>query len=271
MTPNDNDAITGFPEGTRPTDATLIAVKEMLRRAWLTLLTIENTSCGPRSPRTAWPAFPRDHNTAYDAAPAKVQAFTATAADRTNYLDVLSWFAWFMNPTLDPKVAPIPQHVETVKIFKGWCCGVPTWLLQHRMTTNRRQPASKSLVYKRIDTMVYAITMQFAGRVNDLLRTFHVDRVSEVDQNPRPSEQAAPILESDLLDLPISPRYVRAPSVPYDHPDALAARESARVREEAEALQQKRASQRQRRQHGQATSEGAQGSAAGTSGSRRAA
>jgi hypothetical protein len=253
----------GFSHSIEPTDATLAAVKEMLRRAWLTLLSIENTSRGPAPPRTAWPSFPADSNTAYAATPLSVRTFSATPQDRTNYLDVLGWFAEYVNPTLDPQIAPIPERIETVRIFKAWVCGASMWQLQQRMTTNRRQPASKSLVYKRIDGMVYWITMAHSQEIDAMLKTFRVDRVREVDQKPGPPMQVRRSLESDLRDLPNSPKFWRAPDAKplrSDHPDAVAARQREADQAAAVEKQRKRARRHQKRDNGRKAEGDEQGS-----------
>jgi hypothetical protein len=235
----------GFSHSIEPTDATLAAVKEMLRRAWLTLLTIENTSRGPAPPRTAWPAFPgRCSNTAYAATPLSVRTFTVTAGPhqlprRAGVVRLVH------EPHLDPQVAPIPERIETVKIFKAWCAALDV----AAAAAHDDQPAATGQQEPRLQAHRRHGVLDHDGllaRDQRMLKTFRVDRVYEVDQKPASLTQAAPLPRerpgATFQTARSSTALLTRSLLPFDHPDAVAAH---RGHDQAAADEKQRRARRQ--------------------------
>lgn len=207
----------------------LAVVRELLRRAILTLGAIPDPDLRFRTgPRTAWPGYIQETRDAYASAPPKVHTFTPTERDLTVFLDVLGWLAWYRQKS--------ERQAETARLFTAWMLGAPMWMLQQRCTTNRRHPASKTEIHRRFDRLVSAIVEHFPVGIQSVA----VDKGGEGDTLSTLDPHAPHLADSDLRDLPTSPKFVRAPDAKaygYDHPLAVAARaedrESSRSGEKA--------------------------------------
>jgi hypothetical protein len=185
------------------------ALRELLRRSVLTLAAVPDSDLRYRlGPRTAWPEFVRYARDAYGSAPPRFRTFQPTRQDLSNYLEALSWLAWYQRT----------HGSETVRIFVAWSFGAAIWQLQERVSTNRRRPCSPTTVRKRMDAMLLAVAAQFPDATRKC-----VDNVPGV-ANFAPARSEGAGLSSDVRDLPKPPKTWRAPAAV-----SLSAAEQARA------------------------------------------
>jgi hypothetical protein len=177
------------------------ALRELLRRAVLTLAAVPDSDLRYRlGPRTAWPEFVRHARDAYGSAPPRFRTFHPTRQDLSNYLEALSWLAWYRRT----------YGQETVRVFVAWCFGAAMWQLQERVSTNRRRPASPRTVHNRMDAMILAVAVQFPDGTRKC-----IDNHLEVQKFAGAHSEGAG-LSSDVRELPKPPKTWRSPG--GDHP-----------------------------------------------------
>ena len=169
-------------------------VRELLRRAILTLASLADPDLRYRlGPRTAWPPYVQHARDAYASAPPNIRVFHPTSRDIEVVTDVLRHLAKYGRE----------QNTQDLKLFHAWVFGASTWMLQMRVTTNRRQPASPSTVRNRLNRLVKnlaaipAVVALARGSV-DILRT--------LPQSAPLSGYGADSAQTDLRDLPTSPK-----------------------------------------------------------------
>lgn len=195
-------------------------VREVLRRAILTLGALPDPDLRYRlGPHSGWPAYVQETRDAYASAPPKLRTFQPTQQDVSRFLDVLGWLSWYGRE----------HSEETRRLFVAWVLGAPMWMLQQRCSTNRRQPAAPNTVRARLDELVLSIMDEFRGALDKLL---------ELPQISLSETSLADFGQSDLRDLPTSPRHWMAADgkpAPLDSAEAAAARKAdkkaARTRE----------------------------------------
>ena len=167
------------------------SLRELLRRSVLTLAAVPDSDLRYRlGPRTAWPEFVRHARDAYGSAPPRFRTFHPTRQDLSNYLEALSWLAWYQR-THGP---------QTVRIFTAWCFGAAIWELQERVSTNRRRPCSPTTVRNRMQAMILAVAVQFPETTRKC-----VDNLPAVANFAGASSEGAG-LSSDVRDLPQPPK-----------------------------------------------------------------
>jgi hypothetical protein len=172
------------------------ALRELLRRSVRTLREVPDPDRHFRTgPKTAWPAFVRHIRDAYGSAPPRFRTFHPTPSDLSNYLEVLSWLAWYERT----------YGEETVNIFAAWSFGAAIWQLQERVSTNRRRPASPRTVYNRMDAMILAVAVQFPDGTRKC-----IDNHLEV-QKFAGAHSEGEGLSSDVRELPKPPKTWRSP------------------------------------------------------------
>lgn len=210
------------------------AVRELLRRSLLTLAAIPDPDVRFRAgPKTAWPAYVRESRDAYASAPPKIRAFTPSQRDIGVFMEALEWLAWYRRQN--------HRADENVRLFTAWVFGAPIWMLQQRISTNRRAPASKQTVYDRLDRVVEAVIEAFPDQV----RRAAFDKSDELDQFCPPDSDGGQSVSTDLRDLPTSPRHHMEPGAKPRH---LNASERAELqKQERESEQRRRRAQRRKR------------------------
>ena len=175
--------------------ADLPALRELLRRSVLTLAAVPDSDLRYRlGPRTAWPEFVRHARDAYGSAPPRFRTFHPTRQDLSNYLEALSWLAWYQR-THGP---------QTVRIFTAWCFGAAIWELQERVSTNRRRPCSPTTVRNRMQAMIQAVAAQYPDATRKC-----VDNLPRVANFAGASSEGAG-LSSDVRELPKPPKTWRS-------------------------------------------------------------
>ena len=141
----------------------LPALRELLRRSVLTLAAVPDSDLRYRlGARTAWPEFVRHARDAYGSAPPRFRTFHPTRQDLSNYLEALSWLAWYQRT----------HGVETVRVFVAWCFGAAIWQLQERVSTSKRRPCSPATVHNRMRGMILAIAVQYPDATRKCVDSF---------------------------------------------------------------------------------------------------
>jgi hypothetical protein len=169
-------------------------VRELLRRAILTLAALPDPDLRFRlGPRCAWPPIVQAVHDAYAAAPPTVRIFQPTAADISRWDTVFDWLRWYAREH-DP---------QNVRLFKARIFGKSIMELQQLCMTERGQPAkSRTTIYAKLDHVVNTIAIKFKEEI--LL--YRIDGLNELNDFDRSRWHLGECVESDLNDLPTSPK-----------------------------------------------------------------
>lgn len=130
----------GDPE--RAADDRLAEVRELLRRAVLTLAAVTDPDARFRHGPASWGLeVVNDVNEAYGYAPPRVRRFAPTPQDVDIYLEVMGWLAWYGREV----------DRDDMRLFLAWAMGVPKWVLA------QRRRLSESTIRRRIDAVASTI------------------------------------------------------------------------------------------------------------------
>ena len=166
-------------------------VRELLRRAILTLCAIPDPDARyRRNPQTAWPGILQDPYHAYGAAPPRYRHFHPTAADLSRYLPVLDWLLWYEHVSSHGR--------EAVSLFWARTHGSAWWPLEQRFRKCR------TTLYNRVEAMIGAI----ATRYRDDILLYRIDGLNILNNSEPNHGYGGNCAESDLADLPTSPKAV---------------------------------------------------------------
>jgi hypothetical protein len=167
--------------------AALAAVRDLLRRAVLTLAALPDPDGRFLAARTTWwPEVVRDVHEAYGYAPPRVRRFAPTPHDVSVCLEVLGFLAWHRRAHGD----------NQVRLFLAWALGTPKWLLGQRIGR------SEDTVMRRIDELAIAIANEFAHRIGKIL----FDKCGECSANSLSNQYEGNSDSPSIHSLPTTPK-----------------------------------------------------------------